>query len=91
MRRLIVALVLLVSLVRATDTPWPNPMMPQRADPHLTRHTDGWYYFTATVPEYDRLELRRAKAIAGLASAAPKTICSPTRYNAATTGGLRCA
>ncbi len=74
MRRLIVALVLLVSLVRATDTPWPNPMMPQRADPHLTRHTDGWYYFTATVPEYDRLELRRAKAIAGLASAAPKTI-----------------
>lgn len=51
-----------------------NPVVRQRADPHLTLHTDGYYYFTATVPEYDRLELRRAETIAGLATAAPKTI-----------------
>ena len=74
MRHLVVAAILFVSLARAADAPWSNPVVPQRADPHLTRHTDGWYYFTATVPEYDRLELRRAKTIAGLASAEPKVI-----------------
>lgn len=51
-----------------------NPVVRQRADPHLTRHTDGWYYFTATVPEYDRLELRRAKTVDALATAEAKTI-----------------
>jgi len=52
----------------------PNPVVRQRADPHLTWHRDGWYYFTATVPEYDRLELRRARTIAALATAEAKTI-----------------
>jgi GH43 family beta-xylosidase len=51
-----------------------NPLVRQRADPHITRHTDGHYYFTATVPEYDRLELRRAPTLAGLATAEPKVI-----------------
>ena len=51
-----------------------NPVVLQRADPHLTFHSDGFYYFTATVPEHDRLELRRARALDGLATAAPKTI-----------------
>jgi GH43 family beta-xylosidase len=51
-----------------------NPVVRQRADPHLTYHRDGWYYFTATVPEYDRLELRRARTIDALAGAEAKTI-----------------
>lgn len=51
-----------------------NPLIPQRADPWMIRHTDGYVYFTATVPEYDRLELRRARSIAGLAEATPTTI-----------------
>jgi lysophospholipase L1-like esterase len=51
-----------------------NPVVPQRADPHITFHSDGYYYFTATVPEYDRLELRRARTLDGLAAAEPKTI-----------------
>jgi GH43 family beta-xylosidase/lysophospholipase L1-like esterase len=51
-----------------------NPLVRQRADPHLTYHRDGWYYFTATVPEYDRLELRRARTLDALATAAPRTI-----------------
>lgn len=46
-----------------------EPLIEQRADPHIYRHTDGHYYFTASVPQYDRIELRRAKTIAGLASA----------------------
>jgi len=53
---------------------FPNPLIPQRADPHLSRHTDGFYYFTATVPEYDRIELRRSPTIAALATATPKVI-----------------
>ena len=27
-----------------------NPIAMQRADPHIFKHTDGFYYFTATVP-----------------------------------------
>jgi GH43 family beta-xylosidase/lysophospholipase L1-like esterase len=51
-----------------------NPVVRQRADPHLTFHTDGYYYLAATVPEYDRLELRRARTIETLGTAEPKTI-----------------
>lgn len=46
-----------------------NPLIQQRADPHIFRHSDGYYYLTATVPEYDRIVLRRARTIAGLSSA----------------------
>ena len=52
----------------------PNPLIRERADPFITRHTDGNYYFMGTVPEYDRLELRRAPTLEGLATAEPKTI-----------------
>ena len=53
---------------------YPNPLILQRADPHVYLHTDGWYYFMGTVPEYDRLELRRARSIVDLAIAEPKVI-----------------
>ncbi|MFT7723204.1 MAG: family 43 glycosylhydrolase [Roseateles sp.] len=53
--------------------PWPNPLLAQRADPQILRH-GGWVYLMATVPEYDRLELRRARSIAGLATADVKVI-----------------
>jgi GH43 family beta-xylosidase len=48
-----------------------NPIIEQRADPWIYRHTDGYYYFTASVPEYDRIEIRRARTIAGLSTADP--------------------
>ena len=48
-----------------------SPLIQQRADPFIGKHTDGWYYFTASVPTYDRLEVRRARTIAGLATATP--------------------
>ena len=51
-----------------------NPLILQRADPYVYRHTDGWYYFTASVPSYDRIELRKAKTIAQLADATPCTV-----------------
>jgi GH43 family beta-xylosidase len=51
-----------------------NPLVRQRADPWIYRHTDGYYYFTATAPEYDRIILRRAAAIQELGSAPEKVI-----------------
>jgi len=48
-----------------------NPIVEQRADPWVYKHTDGYYYFTASVPEYDRIEVRRAATIQELAEAEP--------------------
>jgi GH43 family beta-xylosidase len=48
-----------------------NPIVEQRADPWVYKHTDGFYYFTASVPEYDRIEVRRSKTIQGLGDAEP--------------------
>jgi GH43 family beta-xylosidase len=51
-----------------------NPIVRQRADPWVQRHTDGWYYFTASVPQYDRIEIRRSRTIQGLGEAEPTVI-----------------
>lgn len=53
-----------------------------RADPFITKGSDGYYYFTASYPMYgkndpegyDRIILRRSKTIKGLADAEEKTI-----------------
>ena len=46
-----------------------QPLIRQRADPHISRHADGHYYFTASVPQDDRIEIRRAASIQGLVNA----------------------
>jgi GH43 family beta-xylosidase len=51
-----------------------NPLVRQRADAQVFRHSDGWYYMTGSVPEYDRLVLRRSKTIAGLATAEERVL-----------------
>ncbi|GAA4702949.1 hypothetical protein Prum_025110 [Phytohabitans rumicis] len=51
-----------------------NSLIAQRADPHIVKHTDGYYYFTATAPEYDRIVMRRATSLQGLATAAETVI-----------------
>lgn len=53
---------------------YPNPFIEQRADPFVLRHSDGYYYFTASVPEYDRLELRRARKLDELPQAAATVV-----------------
>lgn len=55
-------------------TTYKNPLIEQRADPWVYKHTDGYYYFTGSVPKYDRIEVRRAKTIHGLADAEPVTV-----------------
>ncbi len=56
------------------ETRYNQPFIMQRADPYMYRHTDGTYYFTASVPEYDRIVLRRADSIEGLKNAPEKTL-----------------
>jgi len=72
-------------LLAVAATAAPNPVVPpvappvaplvtQRADPHVTLAADGYYYFTATVPEYDRIELRRAQALGDLGTAPARVV-----------------
>lgn len=46
-----------------------NPLVRNRADAQIFRNTDGFYYMTGSVPQYDRLVLRRSRTLAGLATA----------------------
>lgn len=46
-----------------------EPWIVQRADPYVYRHTDGFYYFTASIPAYDCIALRRASTLAELPQA----------------------
>lgn len=46
-----------------------SPLVYQRADPFIYLHTDGYYYFTGTMPQYDCIEIRRAKTLNGLLTA----------------------
>lgn len=43
-----------------------SPWIEQRADPYVYRHTDGKFYFTASVPSYDGIVLRCADTLSGL-------------------------
>lgn len=51
-----------------------EPWILQRADPYVYKHTDGTYYFTASVPAYNTIVLRSAKTLAGLAEAEEKVL-----------------
>lgn len=60
---------------------YPNPFIPERADPYITKGSDGFYYFTASYPAfhdefhgYDRVVLRRSETVEGLISAEEVTI-----------------
>ena len=60
---------------------YPNPFIPERADPYAMRAPDGTCYFTASYPAfgdaehgYDRIVLRKSNTVAGLATAEEKTI-----------------
>lgn len=51
-----------------------NPLVYRRADAQVFRHDDGQYYLTGSVPEYDRLVLRRSKTLAGLSGAEERVL-----------------
>lgn len=56
------------------DLKYNEPWILQRADPYVIKHTDGYYYFTASVPAYDKIILRRSVTLAGLKDADEHTI-----------------
>uniref|UniRef100_UPI0028AA2D31 family 43 glycosylhydrolase n=1 Tax=Exiguobacterium sp. TaxID=44751 RepID=UPI0028AA2D31 len=51
-----------------------NPIVEQRADPWIMRHTDGYYYFTASLPDFSGIPLRRAQTIRELTKAEEKVV-----------------
>jgi GH43 family beta-xylosidase len=51
-----------------------NPIAEQRADPWVHKADDGSYYLIATVPEYDRIVIRKASSINGLKNAPEKVV-----------------
>ena len=60
---------------------YPNPFIPERADPYIVRGNDGFYYFTASYPAfmsakngYDRIILRKSETVSGLKNAEEHTI-----------------
>ena len=55
-------------------TPYNEPFIWQRADPYVCHSGDDSYYFTASVPEYDRIILRRAETVEGLKTAAERVV-----------------
>ena len=61
------------------QTQYDNPFILYRADPHIIRAEDGSYYFTASYAtesgsSYDRVTLRHADTIEGLATAQDVTL-----------------
>ena len=56
------------------DFSYNKPWILQRADPYVVKGKDGMYYFTASVPEYDRIVLRRSDSLIGLSEADEKEI-----------------
>ena len=48
--------------------------MPQRADPWVYRHSDGFYYFTGSVPAYDRIEILKAPTLRELSFVESKAV-----------------
>uniref|UniRef100_UPI0035CB5FCC family 43 glycosylhydrolase n=1 Tax=uncultured Sphingomonas sp. TaxID=158754 RepID=UPI0035CB5FCC len=58
----------------APDAAPVNPLVRQRADAQVFRHSDGFYYLTGSVPEYDRLVLRRSRTLAGLTTAPERVL-----------------
>ena len=44
-----------------TELKYNEPWILQRADPFVYRHTDGMYYFTASLPEYNGIDFAEAK------------------------------
>ena len=74
MRKLLLALLLISPAAFAADPQFDNPLLRQRADPHAFLHKDGQYYVSATVAEWDRIEVRRTRDLNALASAQTQVI-----------------
>lgn len=62
------------SRISSQNLDFNNPIAEQRADPWVHKTDDGTYYLIATVPEYDRIVIRKASTINGLKNADEKVV-----------------
>jgi GH43 family beta-xylosidase len=69
MRKVFLLLLLVSSGAGSVEPRFDNPLLRQRADPHAFLHSDGQYYVSATVAEWDRIEIRRTRDLDALGSA----------------------
>lgn len=74
MRLLAAAILLCACTAQAQPTIADMPLAQHRADPHAVLHSDGYYYLVATVPEYDRIAVRRARTLGELPAAKEQVI-----------------
>jgi GH43 family beta-xylosidase len=74
MRHILLALLILASAASAAEPQFDNPLLRQRADPHAFLHADGQYYVSATVAEWDRIEIRRTRDLNDLGKAQTKVV-----------------
>src|SRR5689334_17757736 len=64
-------------LASAASTTFINPVGPaasSSADPFVMRHTDGNYYYVATSPGWDKIELRKSPQLSGIGARTPVTV-----------------
>jgi GH43 family beta-xylosidase len=66
--------IVLSSRISSQNLDFNNPIAEQRADPWVHKTEDGTYYLIATVPEYDRIVIRKATSINGLKNAEEKVV-----------------
>ena len=72
--RVLLPTLMMLGCMPKSEPSYNNPLVLQRADPMIVRADDGTYYFIATAPEYDRIELRKAQTINGLTKAIPVVV-----------------
>lgn len=58
-----------MTTLQVKSTPYNRPWIERRADPYVYRHSNGKYYFTASVPAYDKIVLRCADTLEDLKGA----------------------
>ena len=63
-----------LAAVESFLTEYNKAWITQRADPYVYRHHDGRYYFTASVPSYDRIILRSSNKLSALSTAGERVI-----------------
>ena len=71
---LVTAGIVLSFRISCQNLDFSNPIAEQRADPWVHKTEGGMYYLIATVPEYDRIVIRKANSINGLKNAEEKVV-----------------
>lgn len=67
----------------AASTTFINPVGPSgvsSADPHVMRHTDGYYYYVHTIAGQNSLQIAKSQTLSGIGAGARVTVMTPPSY-----------